>query len=211
LWGTFPVLCSHRHAWPLYALTKLAGIGFDSAGLILTPAPLPWALLCGRGASSSSSSGGSVDVGGEVLWSLQTPAVSIYSYPNGSWSGHYRFHSSGMTSLGFAAELPLQHTSCNSSALLRHSLDRPMELVVRLVTDRHPIKAAVVSFSVTIRAPGPTELEAWESSALVHAVASVNISVALPLHLSLNSAQEQPEAEPLLHLQWDLRQSPPRE
>jgi len=37
-WTAWPVMCMHRHAWPLYSAAKLAGIEFTAAGVTLAPA-----------------------------------------------------------------------------------------------------------------------------------------------------------------------------
>jgi hypothetical protein len=98
-WDNFPVLCTHRHAWPLYSLTKLAGVTFDSQGLVLTPAPLPHSLLCG---------GSRLELSG-LLWSFETTAVSLFAYANGSWVG--RFRTAPGASL--RAVLPMQQDACS--------------------------------------------------------------------------------------------------
>jgi hypothetical protein len=36
-WTAWPVMCMHRHAWPLYSAAKLAGIEFNAAGVSLAP------------------------------------------------------------------------------------------------------------------------------------------------------------------------------
>ena len=120
-WDAFPILCTHRHAWPLWSLSKLAGIGFTEWGLELTPVPLPIALRGGVGDADA----GIAHLGGAraataadvqlqqqqqqqqryvhehtqqqghqqqqqlLLWSFESPRVSIRAFSNGSWSGHY--------------------------------------------------------------------------------------------------------------------------
>jgi len=36
-WPEMPILCTHRHAWPLFTAAKLAGIEFTSQGIYIDP------------------------------------------------------------------------------------------------------------------------------------------------------------------------------
>ena len=111
-WPRFPVLCTHRHAWPLWALTKLAGVAFEEHGAALAPPPLPAVLRC-----SSSSSAPQVDPA--LVWALDTPAFSIAAYANGSWGGSFAASGQGGGPLGrtfrLHARLPVQ-VACSSSS-----------------------------------------------------------------------------------------------
>ena len=86
-WPRFPVLCTHRHAWPLWALTKLAGFGSDQHGAVLAPPPLPAALRCSSSAAAAGAAPGADS--DPVLWSLHTPAFGITAFANGSWEGAF--------------------------------------------------------------------------------------------------------------------------
>ena len=85
-WGpTWPVQCTHKHAWPLMSASKLAGVLFDVRGLRLAPAPLPPSVARAAGAASSTS------------WAFLSPRVSLHYGGDDSagkdgvvWHGHYR-------------------------------------------------------------------------------------------------------------------------
>ena len=175
LWGSFPVLCSHRHAWPLWALTKLAGINFDGTGLRLTPPALPRALLCGNSPSPASGKDG-------LLWSLQTPAVSVAAHANGSWSGRYRFTRSA-ESIGLSAALPLQTSPCGSYRGESRASPLPRNVTVRLTVSMEGAPASAVELVVpaSVRVSASTrEQSAWASSAPVAGVVCFDAAVPLP-------------------------------
>ncbi len=101
-WPRFPVLCTHRHAWPLWALTKLAGVAFDERGAALAPPPLPAALRCG---------GGRAAVDAALVWSLDTPRFRVTAFANGSWAGIFASWGAGAPvgrAFRLRARLPIQ-------------------------------------------------------------------------------------------------------
>ena len=65
--GSFPGLCMHRHAWPIFALRELAGVRYSAEGVRVRPG-LPVAL-------------------GPFSW--HTARASISWDGNGTWWGHY--------------------------------------------------------------------------------------------------------------------------
>ena len=94
-WTTsWPTQCTHRHAWPLYSLQRLAGLDFDAHGLVVRPGLAP--------------PGGE---GGGSTWELSTPAVSIARTPQG-WQGRWTPQPgsvpSRLAALGVSAALPIE-------------------------------------------------------------------------------------------------------
>lgn len=106
-WPRFPVLCTHRHAWPLWTLTKLVGVTFEGGGVVLTPPPLPLSLRCGQGRRTGAGGRDSEDT---VWWSLTTPRFSIAAYTNGSWGGAFSTagEEGGARTFHLQARLPIQ-------------------------------------------------------------------------------------------------------
>ena len=169
-WDNFPVLCTHRHAWPLFSLTKLAGVNFNGPGLALTPAPLPRYLLCGGTASQEGSN---------LLWSLETPSFSVFAYLNGTWRGDFRV----MGSLAsFHAILPLQVHPCVDREENRRAFG--VRAVLAWVTVRSEVEMeASKSEHAVVRGLSATESAAWASAGRVSAVVEFNISLPF-LHAS---------------------------
>lgn len=180
-WDTFPVLCTHRHAWPLYALTKLAGVGFDATGLVLAPPAQPRVLLCGAtrvGAGSDAP-----------LWSLDTPVVSVAAFPNGTWRGRYSppvptgGHGGVLPPQArFSARLPLQMptgSDCETGWIATRAFNWTASVSIRAYhCDAVDYATNSVAMSATVRAPTVEEEHVWSASAPVAAV--IEFSAAPP-------------------------------
>jgi hypothetical protein len=111
-WPRFPVLCTHRHAWPLWALTKLAGVTFDERGALVAPPPLPPALRCGGGGAAA---GGGDDPA--LVWALDTPRFSVAAFANGSWAGSFAGGGArGGRTFRLRARLPVQRPCAGGAA-----------------------------------------------------------------------------------------------
>jgi hypothetical protein len=189
-WDNFPVLCTHRHAWPLYALTKLAGIGFSAAGLEVAPPALPRMLLCdsgGDGDGDSESQGRGTGSGAPpipLLWSFETPVVAVAAYANGTWRGRFTLPTHEGSSerppppATFTARLPLQLSltrrlggCCQSGDWLDKAAisiaGSTASVALRSVDRRSPTSV----LAAALREPTPAEEAVWAAAAPVAAVA----------------------------------------
>lgn len=169
-WDNFPVLCTHRHAWPLYALTKLAGISFDAAGLSLAPAAAPRMLLCGGSGRSGRASTAR-------LWSLDTPVVAVESLENGTWRGRYTrpASQSGDSPLQLSARLPLQLGDVCGAG---RSGDVPVigQIATVTVTPAGGGAGQSREYAAALRVPSPAEAAAWAEAAPVAVVVEFSVA-----------------------------------
>ena len=171
-WDNFPVLCTHRHAWPLYSLTKLSGIGFSAQGIRLSPAPLPRALLCGTTS--------------DVLWSIDTPVVSVVAFANGSWSGRYMYSASesdaSYSRTSFSAVLPLQtgNACFPSHDTTTFAFEVRTASVALFYGKGHtpPVSSSV--HAVALRPPTPAESAVW-GSVVTHATIVADFDLPVPV------------------------------
>jgi hypothetical protein len=167
-WDNFPVLCTHRHAWPLYALTKLAGISFDAAGLVVAPAAMPRMLLCGGGITAAR------------LWSLDTPVVAVESLENGTWRGRYtRPADSGGAPMRLSARLPLHLGDVCWAGGLQPAGGRGGGGTARVVVTPVGGRASAQQrreYVVALRPPSVAEAAVWAEAAPVAAVAEFSVA-----------------------------------
>lgn len=76
---TWPVECAHRHAWPLFALEKMAGIAIGAPGMTVRPPLQP--MLGGELTQ--------VDEQWAGAWQYRTPVLSVARTGPTAWSGHW--------------------------------------------------------------------------------------------------------------------------
>ena len=110
---------------------------------------------------------------GAVLWSLDTPVVSIGAAANGTWWGHYSPGGQSSTSaLQFSARLPLQlEGTCGFGPSPSR---RPFDAFVLILTSLGNVDTR---YPVFTRSPSSTEAAVWEST---YVAAIVEFSIALP-------------------------------
>ena len=94
---SFPALCVHRHAWPLFSLRHLAGIHYTADGILLRPGGVPARL-------------------GSYSWSTPLSAIA-WDEDRLEWSGHYSCAQTPPTAAARAAT-----TSCNVAVQVDLSL-----------------------------------------------------------------------------------------
>ena len=128
-WTTgWPTQCTHRHAWPIYALLKLAtGATFDAAGLSLRPV----ATVEQAAAATAGGAGGA--------WAVSTPLLSVRREGPRRWAGHWAPGRSATGPLALGGTFPVDaapEAACEWSVLCSGAEGGSAELVRHVLAPR---------------------------------------------------------------------------